>query len=66
MAIVMCARRCVKVIPVWNPEMGYVSGLEENEVEPCYLALMSHYEQTFPDQKSQRTLDATKRNQEKV
>ena len=54
------------MIPVWNPEMGYVSGLEENEVEPCYLALMSHYEQTFPDQKSQRTLDATKRNQEKV
>ena len=35
-AVIMCAWKGIRVVPLWNPELAHMTGLTEDEIMPCY------------------------------
>ena len=53
-AIILCARKGVRISPIWNPELQKMTGKTLPEIEPVFKKIFQFYRKSFPNQVQSR------------
>ncbi len=53
-AIILCARKCVRMSPVWNPELETLTGMPYSKVELIFKKIFAFYRKSFPSTQPSR------------
>ena len=46
--IIVCARKCAKITPVWNAELEKLTGFTYPTIDPLFKKIYTFYLKTFP------------------
>ena len=47
-SIILCARKGVKISPVWNAELSTLTSKTYEDVQECYRKIYTFYQKSFP------------------